>query len=327
MNGVTLVGGGPKQVVERDFTLLKTIIIGLLGVAFMTGTGYYFSILNFTYAIPLVIAFSFLFVFQTIFIQSSKIDFLITFLEAIALAAPFYKNFSSYLLFATLIVFVVMISAALSARKEIDNTFRVPFSRVCRGILPSILTIVFVFVFAVYFGLAGNKFLSNKQVETVLGDAVVNPSLKIFMPKISNETSIDKVIAQLSEASINSLGGDALSGVPQTLKDSALNETSIGFVKTIEGFTGIKINLKDTLSGVIYNTAISKFNSLENDLKSVVVLGIIISVWFLFYWFFSFPLVYWSLSAVAYIIYQILLITGFAYLQIGTTNKETVVIK
>lgn len=318
----------PETLVKtpKDFSLLKISIIGVLVVAAAFGSGYFFSLVNLPLAFLFLIVFGLFFVIQTLLIQDTRGIILLSFLESVAIALPFFRNLTAEYLALTFILFFVLFSAIWSARKEMENSFKIRLFKVSRIALTNALSGALLFSGAIYLGMAGSQFLSEKQSKFLI-DETIAPVAKALVPTYSSKMTVGDFFTGTVLKNLSSDEKAILEKAPPDLRNQLINNNVLKLVKNFEGYLGGPINLNSTVADVIYIGINKKVSNLENDAKILLSLGILIFLWFLISSTIAFPLIYFPISLLSYLLYESLLMFGFAYIQLEMRNKEVIVLK
>ncbi len=315
----------PTQSEVKDFTLLKISVVALFTIALAGGAGYFFSTVNLATGSLLTIIFGMLFTLQTLLVRDKEKIVLIALIEAIAVAIPFFRNLTANYAALILLFFLLLVSASLSGRREMDNSFKIPFFKVSKIGLTGATTAVFLFVGAIYLGLGGSQFLSDKNSKLFI-DQSLTPIFKILVPNYKSTSTAGEFFTNLLLKNLSPDERAVLEKAPSNLRDQIIKDNISKFVKNFEGFLG-PINLKSTFPDIIYKAINTKIAELEADAKILLSLGALLILWFLIHSTIAFPLIYLPISIFSYLIYELLLMSGFILIQLEMQNKEVIVLR
>ncbi len=309
-----------------DFSLLKTCIIGLLAAGLGGGSGYFFNSFNVFLGLLLLVAFGIVFTIQTLLVSSRLWLLILSLLESLAVALPFFKTLNVGFVGGWLLMFLIILLAALSARSEINNYFKIPFSRIAKTLAVDSLTAILLFVSIVYLGLGGAPSLSDKQFKSLI-DAATADTFKLFVPVYDVNMKVLDVLTQGLSGTLLPDQKKILESASPEMRNQIIGQGTGEIQKSIEGFLGVPVDLESTVSDLVYSTIKDKVSKFSDDVKVVLTALLLLSLWIMFKTSFAFPLVYWPISFISYLLYQSLLLFGFAYIQLEMKNREVIMLK
>lgn len=322
--------------VDIDRSMLKIAVLAVLSVGSFSLFGYFLKLFfqnndiqSASIAGFFTVLFLIAFLFQTIFIKSLKINVLIIFLSCVGLLGAFYEQISnSAVLIGAALVFLSLFFANLNGVRELKNSLKISFWKINKTILPKAIAAIFLFmsIIYIYANTTGNQefFISQKSFEKI----VLSPAIIVaqrFYPEVDTSLTINELAVNLAKKQIQEI--PELSVLPPAAQKMMVNQAAAEFEKQIVGYIGdsININKKATIGEIIYETIKSKFNSLSENIKSLVLMGVVLTI-FMSLEILAMPIRF-VISIIAFLIYELLLAFGFATIELEGRSKEMVVLK
>ncbi|MEX2032970.1 MAG: hypothetical protein WD889_00215, partial [Candidatus Colwellbacteria bacterium] len=153
-------------------------------------------------------------------------------------------------------------------------------------------------------------------------DTLVAPVARHYVKDFSPDMETGVFFARLAERSL--AANSALKGLPSPLKNQVINQSVTELEKNIEGYLGAEIDLRRSVSGNLYEALQFKINTLTLEAKIywiLIVLGII---------FLSIKsiesLIALPLTLLVFILYQAVLISNFAAVDLKDRSQEVVLL-
>lgn len=325
-----IIGNKISEDLNVDTSRLKVYSVGVSGIVLAGVFGYLLNgailnlqdgLLAFAYAAVAAAVFLAVFILQTFFIKSQKIVGSLVLLECLAIAAPFYQAFSSWLIFAWILTVFLFWTATNRGRRELDNHLQISFFQVERLITPMALTGISVFIGLVYVGqLSFDDALISK--ENFL--SLARPSEAIFRSYVK-DFSFDMTMSQLAASVAEAQLGPQWAALSQSQKNFAANEALSQLREQISGYGIPSFRNSDTVGDVFYaylNLQLKKIpETLRNLIPFAFILAVVLAVRgmaIFLRWFAAIP---------AYFLYQLALFTGFASLGLESRSREIIVLK
>ena len=320
---------------DVDRSMLKIAVLAVFSVVFFSAFGYFFKLFfqggekNFLLISGLsAIIFLIFFTLQTLFIKSFKISFLMIFLSCVGLAAVFYDIANSAILTGIALVFLALFFSNLNGVRELKNSLKINFWKINKTVLPKAVAAIFLFISIVY--IYGHSeaneefFISQQNFEKI----ILSPSIIVaqkFYPEIDPSLSINELAVNLAKKQIEE--SPELNILPSAVKKTMVNQAAAELESQINGFLSIpeSTGKKLTVSEAIYKTLKNKFNALPENLKSLILIGVVLTI-FLTLEVLALP-IRLIISFLAFIVYEIFLAFGFANVELEGRSKEIIILK
>ncbi len=279
----------------------------------------------FVYSAVFAVLFLVLYLLESLFIEDETEVGLINFAQALAMTAPlFVGNFYWPAAAFIFIVFFVLVYGNRSGAKWISNSLRINFNQISRLVLPKgILAVSLVIAAAVplsYRQKNSDFFIPQIFFESAFSSA--SGIIGQWVPDFNSSVTLEEWARHSAENTINSQANSK--ALPPAVKESLIKESSKELYKKISDLVGAPVNPKLTLPSFIYEAAKGKFFGLSQPVKDIIyaVFGAII--------FLSIESMAFILRGViaflAFIVYQILLMSNFSHIQIVDRPKEKVIV-
>lgn len=261
-----------------------------------------------------------LFILQTLFLKSFKLQTILVGLETIVLVLPFIFNWSGALLLATVALFVFLLKAVKGGMDEMENQIKIQFFPIEKRTLPAVITALSIFVSILYVSVngLGAAFISKSAFRILLKPA--DPLIQSLLVK---DFSIDMSIAKFAEVLAIKQFGDAFAILPPAAKSQAMAEVLKQLHMQVAGY-GIKFENTDTVSDVFYSYFVRQFNLIPESYRSLIPIVIFLLTYFTIRSLGG--LLRWVVSVPVYVLFQFLLSTGFARIAQETRNREIIIV-
>ncbi len=309
------------DVVDVDRSLLKISLL-ILAVTLAAGlTGFFLEREQLLYGSLTGVIFFTLFIIQNLFIKGLDKLFFASLVESGAMSLPFYQNFSGYFVITVLILIALLFKAAFDSRRELEATIKIRFFRISRLSMNIAVPGVILF-FLIMFVIKGGLFTEN-GVKVLLQP--LSPVVVKYIPDFSVEAETgellnDIVVSSLGEAEIKDLNK-----LPLWAQNQLIAESVRQFKERIEGFIGNKIDLQKSVSTNVYDALNSGYNNLTSSSRAVLITVVLLLL-------FSFirslvPFIHAPIALFSFVIYEILLASNFAVVQLESRSREVIILK
>lgn len=284
-------------------------VIGITAVIALASS-YFFSRGELFYGILTLLVFLALFALQVILLANAD-NYLTTavILNSLAWALFFYSAVSFPFIFAFGFLLFFLFLASRRGKGELNNSLKVKVSRVVRSVIGFSTTAVVIFIF-ISMILAGKLALTEDKVRE-LTDIVVTPVAKHYVKEFSPDMETGAFFASIAERNI-----------AIRANRTAVNQSVAEFKKSIEGYAGTEIDLRQSVSDNLYRALQFRVNTLTPQDKiywAFIIFGIIFlsvkSIEFLI----AIPLI-----LLTFLLYQLVLIFNFASVGLKDRSQEVV---
>lgn len=319
MVNVSQVGAGypgsGSRALPKIYTVIGVTTLAALANSFLFSQGAIF------FGVLALLFFLSLFVLQVILLANAD-HYLTTAvaLNSLAWASFFYEAISFYYFIAFGFLILFLFLAGRRGKDELGNSLKIRISRAVRSVVGFSLTAVVIFVF-VSMILTGKFTLTEEGVKQ-LTDALVAPVARHYVKDFSSDMETGAFFTKLAERSLGA--NSALKGLPASLKGQTVSQSVAELTKEIEGYAGTKIDPGRSVSGNLYQALQVKINTLTPEAKiywTLILLGII---------FLSVKsiesLIALPLTLLVFILYQAVLISNFASVDLKDRSQEVVLL-
>lgn len=325
----SLTSGNGNEV-NVDKSISKIIFLAILGGIFLAIFGYFLKLVflrgEFNFFLLMILSatvFLIIFLLQSVFIKSLRRINLIIFLECLALFGSFYDKFlTPAISYGAIAVFLILIWANRNGVREMENMLKINFWRVSKIVLPKSIMGLAIFSSFVFVGLnKGEFFISSANFEKLILPAA--PIIEPFFPDFDFSLSLDQLIANLVNQEISAM--PQAQDLPKSAKNQLINQSSKEMKNKILNLLGVPVDTKMKITDAAYEAIKKRFSDLPENFKGFILIG---AAFFLFLTIESFA---WPIrliiSAIAFIIYEILLALGFASIILEGRSREIILLK
>lgn len=266
------------------------------------------------------------FILENIFINNKEKAAFVIFIQSLAFCLIFIKSKSTVpILVLTFLIFWVLFYGSYRGGKILNNSIKFSFSDFSRAVLPkAILALSLFFSVIIPISLkSGNN--NGFPLPNSFFEGIIKSSQGIagkILPGVDLTSSIGTAASQIAETNINKIPEAKV--LPPKMKMQLINKAAEDFYGQISDFLGIKIDPSLTFSQTIYQATKEKFFTLSDGMKNWVFI-IIGALLFLSIEGVSLP-IRWIISLIGFIVYEIMLATGFARISVENTLKEVIIV-
>lgn len=321
MNSVEIDRSMPKIIILASAAIISLFFFSYFLKLFFIGGGLLFILLSAILAVVFLIAF----ILQNLFIKSFKIVSLIGFLESLALVGIFYDQFDwMFILFSVVSFFLLFLLTSRNGSRELDNMLKIDFWRFSNVILPKALSIIFLFVSAIYIysGISKEGFLiSQVDFNRILFSSEM--IVQKFMPEFSFSLSLNELASNFAEQQIKE--NPLYAALPAAAKNKLISQASNEFMVKISDFFGGVLNVKLKISEAVYEALKNKFILLSSQGQAAILTGAIFSI-FMLLGGVALP-IRLLIAFLAFLIYESLLALDFASIELEGRSREIIVLK
>lgn len=324
---------GATNSVNIDRSMIKIVIIAILSIAsffcfgyflklfFQNGDTKFFLISGLSAVLYLII-----FILQNLFVKNFSVNILMIFLTCLGLLAAFYENFAnSAILTGIALVFSALFFANINGIRELKNCLKINFWRLNKIVLPKSIAAIFLFfsIIYIYNGVASQKdfFISKPDFERILSPSVL--MAQKFYPELDLSLTFSKLALTIAKKQIEE--NPKLNVLPKAVKNSMASQAAKELEESAIGFIGAPISKDLKISEALYEAAKYKFNTSPENVKSLILLGAVLTIFFTLE-ILALPARF-IISFLAFIIYEILLAFGFANVELEGRSKEIIILK
>ena len=300
-----------------DSSIWKVAVIGAIGVILAGMSGFYLeSVLDGNSELIMLsiwaVCFFALFLVQTLFIKSFKLTAMVVVLETFAMTTFFLDRFSWGLLAGWLTLLILWLFITRRGRSEMENQLQVKFSKVEQRVLPAAFTAFAVFICIVAIWVNGTSLTKERFL------ILINPAQPIMQTLLSRGFTFDMAISKFAEMVLETKFKVNVSALPAAAKNLAINQ----ILDQLRTQYSLNFKNSDRFSDVVYNYMMYWFEKIPESIKIGIPLGAAVLI-FLTVKGFAFFL-RWVSTLIAFILYEILLTSGFAKKSLESRSHEIV---
>lgn len=324
---------------ELDRNFFKIAILAILGIFLSFATVYAFNrfvlTLDYQYVWYLVLASAFFLSFLVLnvfFIKSFLILFIVIFLETFAPIALFYKELYSAPSWTLIIGFLLSCYFTVSgARKGINflsNSLKIKFFAIAKPTLvKSVTGFLIVLTAIVYFNYFENGKLNDKIGEKLLGGVLnpANPMLDIFIKGLSFEQSGKVFFDLIAESQLKKmdLGNQQNDFQSDKAKQIMIEQTGEELRNVFAGIIG-SFDPSNSVKTIIYKLIKNYLNSIPEGIQPFIGGGTLLLIFITLKGVAMF--LYWIVEFIAFVIYKLLIVLGFAYINLQSRSREFIML-
>lgn len=314
VESVIVQPGFYRQIVFDVLTVISAALFGYVYRQYLVGQA------SFQLLLWVIVGFSVFTVLQTFLAKEMGRRFFILLLEIGALLAFFYDFDLKFLGAAAGIMLVFSLWGDILGRRELENSLQIRFFRTAKPILKKLTTALALLLIVLYLPQWHRSSVFVPE-ETFQGffDWAANLTSN-FYPNISFNSSFGALTEDLAAAK---LAGDPLFRELQpSTRASVLKETADQVAASLSESLGIDILAEDSVSGVFYDFIVKLLEGWRDRFQDVFLFGWVAMVFFILRGFGI--IFYWVVGFLAFIVYQILLASGFMRITGETRTHEII---
>lgn len=322
LTGSSTILNAPAETVDADQSILKISIVVVCGVLLSAITSYLFANGYLLWGFISLIFLSAMLVLQNFFIKGFDKLFIAAFLEAVAGAGFFYADFSGILVIIVTVMLAILTKSFFDVRRELETSIKVRFWKICRVSLSATFPALMLFFLALL-SARGNFFTETNFTNFILKPT--SPIIAAYLHDFDPNKNTKEFITQMLINNFSETDKQVLGKLPPAVKNEAINSLVNKFTTSIANSTGSAINLNKPVSTNIYETIMSAYNRMTGNSKNFAIIIGVISIYYLIVS--VMPILYLPIALIVFILYEIILSTGFAIVQLEYRSREVIVLK
>jgi len=146
------------------------------------------------------------------------------------------------------------------------------------------------------------------------------PLIQKIFPGINPTMTMDQAVRVIAQNQLNRAPGFQL--LPQKAQEQELKKQSTLLLGNLSQYFGVEINPRLNISDAIFEAVKKKFESLPDNIKTVIFIGVGFLI-FLAIETFAWPLKV-VIGFLAFVVYEILMTARFAKITVETRSKEII---
>lgn len=329
---------------EEDRSFWKVLILAVLGAGSAFLSFFLFdkflvegNLVRLLGSALFAVIFLSLFVLQVFFTKSRLKLGLVSFVQAFAPILFFtdrlYPVPSMPLIVAFAIFFILLVGAAMKGKREIANSLNVKFFPVAKSIVSRVtagLLIAFsVQLYLTYFVWGGfNENFSRRLVNQTLASS--EPVIKIALTEVSFDGAVDDFFRALAESQLRKIkvGGEGAEEVEfhrllPDEQDRIIGEVALALRVQAEKVVG-PLNADRPANEEVFRIVKDYVEGFSPTTQSVV--NVALAALFFFSARGIAFFLYWLPEVIAFVIFKLLLVVGFAYVSLESRSREFIML-
>ena len=207
---------------------------------------------------------------------------------------------------------------------------KVKFWRISKVVLPKAIGGIALFssIILVFPSVISNPIEGNYQLpfSQSLIEKIIVPSsdiVKNFIPGFDLSLPLRELAANVAEQQIKNAPEAQI--LPKSTQQQLINKAAQDFETKIAELIGGQVKPNSKITDLIYESLSNRFSQLPESTKNLVLAGVVFLI-FLTIEGFAIPL-RWAVSVIAFVIYEILLMSGFATVMLEGKSREIIILK
>lgn len=328
-----------KKNLIMDLKAIKITVLAVLTCVFSFLSFYFLNkevLLNAEGgAWPAVICFFVFIVFtvlNTVFIKDSRLVTALVFVQSAIFIPVFIGSLKNWnvLLISFVLLFIFTIWGVKRAHSRMKDSMRINFFSVAHRIVPKMITGILLLVIVLFYFNYVTLGKFDEDMGRRLFDKTADflePVLQTWVPEASLNTKVEDFLKEAAETQLErskiALLGDGinLDELSTLQREQLINKTAEELEGKIEEITG-ELKFDQTVREFVYGIIKERIDAIPPAVKKplagfnlAIIFFVAKGISFIFY-----PVI----EFIAFIIYQILMITGFAYIGLETKEREII---
>lgn len=332
---------------DADRNNWKILFLGFLGFCASFGVSYFFDILLENPSLSRLIIFGFFMIVGVVFllipaffVKTEWKLYLIGFASTLAATLPFFDRWNEkigfIIFFGALLLFAFFCIGLRSGVQSIENSLKVKFFLIGKSITPKIVNGFLLFLSIIFFG---NYFLWGRFTEdlgkTVWHESLLGgePILKLWYSEADFAQPLDQFFETIARSQLRKTKFKLSASEDNEIDFSRLNiEVQSLLVKQTAGemfkYAESRLGPLDpymTVEEVGYSSIRNFWDTLSSKTK---LAGGVILAFLVFITLKGIAgLLYWLIHSIAFILFKLLIVLGFAFTSLETKTREFVLLK
>lgn len=275
-----------------------------------------------TMTMPIVAALPF-FVFAVLaaaFIKGPMVYGEVLFGATLLVVAPLYKSFSTALFFGALLAYGMLLAGGRRGQTEAANRLRISIGRITRETLPLAISGIALLGTVLY----AQPLLGHElRVSEHTIQSVVAPS-EFILKRFVSGFSLSMSVGSFVDAIGNSGAIPGLGSLPAAQRNELLAQSRGPLLAQLSDMLGVAVRERETVEQVFAAALDKLVRGIPREWGNFIVIALAFTV-FLTLKGIGFLLVY-PIQFFVWVIYELLLATGFARVVLEQKSKETIVL-
>jgi len=313
---------------DTDYSLIKIFAVIIITTASAFIFSYALIFWSFVHAIIMGLFSVSLIVFVPLFIKSWSLHLASAFTISIAFILPLFlfKDIPATPTGVVAVISIIMlIGGFISAKRELNNSLRISFTKFSNKIITKTLTVI-ALILAIAYGwnFQARTFFSDQFISTAM--TFSSPLIEQRIPGFTPQMKLSDFFNVFAKQSFAQHDPDNFALLPINLQQQLVSQSTTSLYDTIESNLGADINLEssfqENLKIIILDKVVTPIERIPAERLSLIATIIIFVAVRGPFWFLG-----WLVIAFSFILFQLLLAIKFAETYLEPRSKEIVLIK
>ncbi|MDO8537008.1 MAG: hypothetical protein Q7R94_02060 [bacterium] len=304
-----------KTIVFDALTVLSAIALGYTYKQYLLSRG------GITVLLVTILVYAAFATLQVFFSKTIGHRFSILLLEIMALSGFFYDIDFKMLAISAAIVLVFFLWGDLGGKRELNNGLQIRFFKAATPFLKKFTTAVILMLIIFYLPRLDQDqpFISKENFQVIFGWA--SGLTTKFYPEINFNSSFGKLAEGIARLELQT--NQNFKSLPSANQEELIRQAADQVSQAIGKSLGVTISLDEPASDVFYNFVLAQVSGLRARFGDLFTVGFVLAVFIavrgvgiIFYWIAGF---------FTFIVYQILLASGFIHILGESRTHEVIV--
>lgn len=343
----------PKSERSKVYPVIKIVFLGVIYLGSALGFAYYWSAFlregALSYLLIAGVCAGFFAIFSVVavfLIPGLRIISALAFLSGILILVPFFshleENHGLFLALSALVFFGFSFLGLKRGNDILENSLNIRFFQDAKSVISMVLTGMALFASAIFYFSYFEWGQLNEDLTKRASDEIVSSMerpLHAWFPDASTSQKTGDFLKTLVRAQVEKLAEPGQVGskeelgldkstrlnIPVAEKEKIIKESASALKEELEKITG-PLEEDEPIKDVVYKIAKNQISSVSQKFGTKPFFGIGVAV-LIFFILQSFVFIFrLPLAALAFLIYEFLIITRFARVEFKSAVKETIVI-
>ena len=314
-----------SDTVDTDKSILKIISVILANVILAILSSYFLSIGSWLIGITFFALFLSCLIIQNLFIKGLDKLFIAAAVQGMALALPFYHNFSGLFVLALVVLILLSFKSSFDTRRELEQAMKIRFFRIAKLSINITLPAIIIFLGLMVF-MRGNGF-SVDSVRWTLQP--ITPLVERYASNFSPDVKVKDLLNNIASSNLANQAKSNpdlnLDKLPEDAREELIGQGIKDLEVRLETFIGQDLDLDKSVSTNIYEGLNSFYMGLTSTSQTLVLL---ISLFITYSLIRGLSiLIQIPIAFLALVLYEALLGFNFAVIQLEPRSREVIIMK
>jgi len=301
-----------KILVLEAATIATALLFGFLFRNFINAPALFPLILTAVGAIVFLAAF----LLQTILVPNAKFATAATAISVFSMSLFLIGRGSPVFIVGAVIALALLISAYHSGQSDVKNNLTVRFWKIARLVSAAGTMAIAVFASLAYFSLFNP---SDVNASKNALNVIINPLEPViagYLPGFTGKSTLLQIASRSLPAEFQL--------APVDVKNQAINQVASNLAQAFSRVAGITVRNSDSFLDILYRASFGRLANLSPILQTLVMAAVAL-VFFFFIKFILF-VVNWPAILLGFLVYRLLLASGFFKIELQDIRKESIIL-